>query len=52
MRVPRTIGKSDFARVYGARENYRAGRVSRAEMTEISQNASYIFAILRWQESG
>jgi hypothetical protein len=50
MTMPRSIGKSDFARVYGARGKYRAGKVTRAEMTELSQNTSYIFAILRWQE--
>jgi hypothetical protein len=50
MTMPRCIGKSDFARVHGAWEKYRAGKVSRADMTELSQNTSYIFAILRWQE--
>jgi hypothetical protein len=36
--------------VYAAWPTYRAGKMSRAEITELSQNTSYIFGILRWQE--
>src|SRR5450755_985427 len=33
MAAPRSIGRSDFARVYGAWAKYRAGKFGRAEMT-------------------
>ncbi len=44
------IAKSDLAKVHAAWSDYCAGKISRAEMTELSQNTSYyIFSILRWQ---
>ena len=49
MSIPRTIGKSDFERVYGAWPKYKTGKMSRAEMTGLSQNTTYIFGIIRWQ---
>src|SRR5439155_3510361 len=43
----RRIGKTDFARVYAIWRDYCGGNIKRAETTQISQNTSYIFSILR-----
>ena len=46
----RRIGKPDFQRVFFKWRDYCAGNLSRADMTGLSQNTSYIFSILRWRE--
>ena len=46
----RRVGKTDFERVFHAWRGYCDGKVGRAEMTELSQNISYIFSVLRWRE--
>ena len=47
MSAPRRVSKGEFAKLYRLWDDYCAGRVSRAAVTAISQNSSYIFAILR-----
>lgn len=48
--TPRRIAKGEFARVYASWAAYCQGKVSRGEMTALSQNKSYLFSILRWRE--
>jgi hypothetical protein len=49
-KIPRRISKGDFSQVYAFWKSYCAGEVGRAEMTTLSQNTSYIFALLHWRE--
>jgi hypothetical protein len=48
--LPRRISKSDFEQVFAFWSPYCKGKIPRHEMARLSQNTSYIFAILRWQE--
>jgi mRNA-degrading endonuclease RelE of RelBE toxin-antitoxin system len=50
MSAPRRVSKGEFAKLYVLWNDYSAGRVDRQAVTPISQNSSYIFAILRWHE--
>ena len=47
----RRIGRTDFARVYSSWKGYCGYKITRADMTKLSQNTSYIFSILRWRET-
>jgi hypothetical protein len=46
----RRISKGDFDRVYAFWPAYKRGEITRAQMRDISQNTSYIFAMLNWVE--
>jgi hypothetical protein len=46
----RRISKGDFAQVFAFWAEYCRGEIPRHKMAELSQNTSYIFSILRWQE--
>lgn len=46
MTVPRTVGRGDFKKVYAAWDDYTAGERSRAELTNLSQNTTYVLSIL------
>ena len=48
--APRPISKSDMARVYKSWPLYCDGKLSRAEMRNLSQNTTYIFGLLKWCE--
>jgi hypothetical protein len=47
---PRSVAKSEFTKIARVWPAYCAGKLSRAEMGEISQNTSYIFGILKFIE--
>lgn len=47
MSAPRRISKGEFVKVYAIWSDYRAGRIGRRSVAAISQNSSYIFAILK-----
>jgi hypothetical protein len=42
----RRISRGEFEKVYRRWEDYLSGRVTRAEMRDLSQNTSYIFPII------
>ena len=46
----RRISKGDFAQVFAFWPAYCRGEIPRHKMAKLSQNTSYIFSILRWQE--
>ena len=46
--APRRISRGEFEKLFALWDRYCAGQISRQEVTPISQNSSYIFAILRW----
>jgi hypothetical protein len=46
----RRISKGDFEKVLDHWADYKAGRVTRAELTNISQNTTYIMSLLHWRE--
>lgn len=46
----RRFGRAEFEKLFDLWVGYCAGQVSRQEITAISQNSSYILAILRWYE--
>lgn len=50
MAAPRRVSKAEFAHLYALWNDYCVGRMCRNVVAEISQNSSYIFAILRWHE--
>jgi hypothetical protein len=52
-RKPRSISREDFRRVYAQWGAYKAGKIGRAELGEItrSQNTSYILSLLHWLEA-
>ena len=47
----RRISKGDFEKILDAWPAYQAGRLSRGELTGISQNTTYILSLLHWRES-
>lgn len=47
---PRTITKTDFARVAAVWEGYCNGEMTRVQTVQVSQNTSYIFGLLKWVE--
>lgn len=46
MSVARPVSRGDFEKVYNVWEAYTGGEYTRAEMTQISQNTTYILSIL------
>jgi hypothetical protein len=46
----RRISKGDFEKVLDYWAQYKAGRVTRVELTNISQNTTYILSLLHWRE--
>lgn len=52
-RKPRSISREDFNRVYRQWPAYKAGKINRSQLGEVtgSQNTSYILSLFRWIES-
>jgi len=52
-RKPRSISREDFLRVSRQWPAYRAGKIGRTELGEItrSQNTSYILSLFHWLEA-
>jgi hypothetical protein len=47
MTMPRDVSKGDFAKIYRIWPDYCSGTFQRTEITTLSQNSTYILAILR-----
>ena len=52
MQMPRRISKGEFEKVYAVWAAYVAGNYPRSEMTNLSQNTTYILSILHSVSSG
>jgi hypothetical protein len=50
MKAPRNVSKGDAKKVWEHWQDYCAGKIGRAEMTQLSQNTSYIFGLIKWHE--
>lgn len=52
-RSPRSISREDFRRVFNQWPSYRAGKIGRAELGQItgSRNTTYILSLLHWLEA-
>ena len=46
MSVPRAVSRGEFEKVYAVWDEYTGGEYSRAELTKLSQNTTYILSIL------
>lgn len=46
----RRVARRDFKKVFDYWDLYKRGRISRAEVLEISRNSTYIFSLLHWLE--
>jgi hypothetical protein len=47
---PRSISQKEFLRIAAHWYAYRDGETGREVLTELSQNTSYIFGLLKWME--
>lgn len=50
MKMPRNISKADAKNVWSRWPDYRDGKIGRAEMTQLSQNTSYLLALIKWHQ--
>lgn len=50
MKAPRNISKGDLKTIWEHWQDYCADKIGRAELTQLSQNTSYIFGLIKWHE--
>jgi hypothetical protein len=50
IKKPRLISQKEFLKVTSQWHAYRDGETGREVLTELSQNTSYMFGILKWME--
>jgi hypothetical protein len=49
-KMEQSVPKEDFRKVWGMWRDYKAGRVQRQEIMEVTRFSKYIISILHWME--